>query len=77
MVGIEPCAHWLLLDGREGTCLGRNLNVLHQCNCLIPLSPPRELAVRCIYESTQVVTSYTDFELLLEIAFALANDHGK
>ena len=39
--------------------------------------PPRELAVRCIYESTQVVSSYTDFELLLEIAFALSNDHGK
>ena len=26
---VKPCAYWLLLDGREGTCLGKNLNVLH------------------------------------------------
>ena len=26
---VDPCAYWLLLDGREGTCLGKNLNVLH------------------------------------------------
>jgi len=33
--------------------------------------------VRYIYESAQMPMTYAEFELLLEITFALANDHGE
>lgn len=32
--------------------------------------------MRLISEALQTVTTYAQFELVLEIAFALANDHG-
>lgn len=70
--------HGLIIDGKERAFLGRKLEcVTSHGRFTYTFVPPRELAVRCIYESTQVVSSYTDFELLLEIAFALSNDHGK
>ena len=70
--------HGLIIDGKERAFLGRKLEcVASHGRFTYTFVPPRELAVRCIYESTQVVSSYTDFELLLEIAFALSNDHGK
>jgi hypothetical protein len=43
---------------------------------ILALRSHRELAVRLLSEAIQHVTSYAEFELLLEIAFALANDHG-
>lgn len=33
--------------------------------------------MRYIYESAQMPMTYAEFELLLEITFALANDHGE
>lgn len=74
--------HVLIVNGRERKNIsGKEIGMCWSHDCLTArtytIVPPRELAVRCIYESTQVVTSYTDFELLLEIAFALSNDHGK
>lgn len=70
--------HGLIIDGKERAFFGRKLECVTSHDCFTyTFVPPRELAVRCIYESTQVVSSYTDFELLLEIAFALSNDHGK
>ena len=37
----------------------------------------RDLANRVIPEALQTVNNLGQFELLLEIAFALANDHGE
>ena len=44
---------------------------------IVGLPSHRELAVRFLSEAIQHVSSYAEFELLLEIAFALANDHGR
>ena len=33
--------------------------------------------MRFLADAIQHVSSYAEFELLLEIAFALANDHGR
>ena len=37
----------------------------------------RELAVHCIVEAVEVATSYSEYQLILEIALTLANDHGE
>ena len=37
----------------------------------------REAAVRTIIDASQYVTSYSEFELILEIVYALSSDHGK
>lgn len=43
----------------------------------LPFPSSRDLAIRYIAEAAPTVTNYGEFDLLLEIAFSLANDHGK
>ena len=42
----------------------------------MPFSP-RELAVRYIIEAIHTISTYAEYELLVEITFAMANDIGK
>ena len=37
----------------------------------------REVAVRCIVEAVEVATTYSEYQLILEISMTLANDHGE
>lgn len=40
------------------------------------LSVSRELAVRCIVDAVEMATTYSEYQLILEISMTLANDHG-
>ena len=45
--------------------------------CIEPFCVAREMIVRLILDAVDDVKSYADFELVLEIALALANDIGE
>ena len=36
----------------------------------------REVAVRCIIDAVEMATTYSEYQLILEITMTLANDHG-
>ena len=37
----------------------------------------REVAVRCIADAVEAATTYSEYQLILEISMTLANDHGE
>ena len=48
------------------------------CVCVPPPSPLyREMAVRYIPDALEAATSYSEYQLILEISMTLANDHGE
>ena len=63
-----------------GVCEGSQIAYL-VCVCVPPLPPPsplyREMAVRYIPDALEAATSYSEYQLILEISMTLANDHGE
>ena len=47
------------------------------CACVCPPSLYREMAVRYIPDALEAATSYSEYQLILEISMTLANDHGE
>lgn len=44
---------------------------------LILWSFNRDVAIRSVVEASYIVTSYTEFESILDIVYPMASDHGE